>query len=189
MKNYQNKKGFTLIELLVVVAIIAILAAVVISSLSTARTRARDTSRLQELKQIQVALELYYNMNGHYPYSNGPSSTNTWINECDDPAHFLIPELISGNYISKINDSISCSIDHWGYEYGSNGTDYKLLSHTEYSLPQLFPFIDPAQDWGSNNCILDGKGSDQNSGPGDWNRHFGVWSVGATCWVEEDPMP
>jgi len=61
------KNGFTLIELLVVVAIIGMLSSVVLASLNTARGNARDARRQQDLKQIQVALELYYNVNNAYP--------------------------------------------------------------------------------------------------------------------------
>lgn len=63
----MNKKGFTLIELLVVVAIIGVLASIVLSSLNAARSKARDAKRITELKQIQTALELYYNDHGAYP--------------------------------------------------------------------------------------------------------------------------
>lgn len=71
----MKSKGFTLIELLVVIAIIGILATVVLSSLSQARKRARDTKRLSEIKQMQNALELYYLDNGFYPSIGGVSST------------------------------------------------------------------------------------------------------------------
>lgn len=64
----MNKKGFTLIELLVVISIIGILSSVVIASLNTAREKARDTNRITDLKQLQLALELYYDSNSSaYP--------------------------------------------------------------------------------------------------------------------------
>ena len=63
----KNKKGFTLIELLVVVAIIGLLATLSIVALNNARARARDARRVADVKQIQTALELYYNDNGTYP--------------------------------------------------------------------------------------------------------------------------
>lgn len=62
-------RGFTLIELLVVIAIIGILSSVVLASLNSARTKARDARRVADLKQIQVALELFYDANGSYPTS------------------------------------------------------------------------------------------------------------------------
>ena len=61
------KKAFTLIELLVVIAIIGILSSVVVASLNSARVKARDARRVADLKQIQVALELYYDANNKYP--------------------------------------------------------------------------------------------------------------------------
>ena len=66
---YGDKKtGFTLIELLVVIAIIGILASVVLASLNSARKKSRDARRLADIKQIQVALELYFDANnGAYP--------------------------------------------------------------------------------------------------------------------------
>ena len=67
LKN--NKKGFTIIELLIVIAIIGLLATISIVSLNGARLKGRDAARLGNIKQIQTALEMYYNDQGSYPVS------------------------------------------------------------------------------------------------------------------------
>ena len=62
------KKGFTLIELLVVIAIISLLSSIVLASLGTARSKARDSKRIQDLIQVRTALEEYaLDNNGLYP--------------------------------------------------------------------------------------------------------------------------
>jgi prepilin-type N-terminal cleavage/methylation domain-containing protein len=74
----KNKKGFTLIELLVVISIIALLSSIVLSTLSDARGKARDAKRIQDLRQLQIAIETYYTDNGCYPVAiatPGPEST------------------------------------------------------------------------------------------------------------------
>lgn len=62
------KKGFTLIELLVVITILGLLAGLVLSNMSSARERARDTKRKSDLKEIQKALQMYkQDNNSLYP--------------------------------------------------------------------------------------------------------------------------
>ena len=63
----MNKKGFTLVELLIVIAIIGILATLAVVALQNARQSARDAKRIADIRQIQTALELYYNARGQYP--------------------------------------------------------------------------------------------------------------------------
>ena len=67
IRYHEQSRGFTLIELLVVIAIIGILSSVVLASLNSARMKSRDARRLSDIKQIQLALELFNNQTGSYP--------------------------------------------------------------------------------------------------------------------------
>lgn len=82
-------RGFTLIELLVVIAIIGILASVVLASLNSARVKGRDARRISDIKQLQLALELYYDTNQSYPVGTGSASTT-------------LSALVTNNFISSI---------------------------------------------------------------------------------------
>lgn len=82
----NTKKGFTLIELLVVIAIIGILASIVLASLNSARIKSRDARRVADIKQIQLALELYFDANGSYPTATSALAPTFMPTVPKDPA-------------------------------------------------------------------------------------------------------
>jgi len=59
--------GFTLIELLVVIVIIGLLSTMAVVALNNVRMKSRDVVRVADIKNIQTALEFYFNDVGFYP--------------------------------------------------------------------------------------------------------------------------
>jgi prepilin-type processing-associated H-X9-DG protein/prepilin-type N-terminal cleavage/methylation domain-containing protein len=87
--------AFSLVELLVVIAIIAILAALLLQSLSIAKARAQQIQCVSNEHQLGVALQAFLADNHSYPV--GVASTNS-----DPPGHIWTDQLKRGGFgISK----------------------------------------------------------------------------------------
>ncbi len=63
----ESKKGFTILELLVSIAIIAVLTAVVLVTVSGIKEKSRDDKRVSDMREIAKALNLYSNNHGRFP--------------------------------------------------------------------------------------------------------------------------
>ena len=129
-------KGFTLVELLVVIAIIGILSAIVLASMSGARMKGRDAKRVADLKQLQLALQLYYEVNDSYPSTAGNVDS------------VLLTPLTSTSYISVIPRDPLPTTYHYAYLPLPSGcssacNDYVLAAQLETSNSTLDPYISP----------------------------------------------
>lgn len=69
MKESKKNKlfGFTLVELLVVISIIGILSGVILANLNTTRAKSRDAKKVADIKTIQIALEVYFDVYRKFP--------------------------------------------------------------------------------------------------------------------------
>jgi len=141
----RDKKGFTLIELLVVIAIIGILATIVLVSLNTARQKARDVRRIGDLRQIALALEMYYDDNTATGYPGDAEAAT-----CDDWVALVAGLEASPGYMTSVphdptTTRLECNVavqnvDGRCYMYnaGANLADYVLKARLEQTVNQAY---------------------------------------------------
>ena len=121
-KTNQTKRGFTLIELLVVIAIIGVLASVVLASLNSARTKARDSRRASDINQLKLALELYYDDENQYPPHDSGTRVASSLTELTAARH--MPSL-------PLDPVAGDTANGYRYAHGAGYRGYTLLVQFE----------------------------------------------------------
>jgi len=109
----MKKRGFTLIELLVAMSIIAVLAAIGLSSYGFSQKRARDARRRADLESVRSAMEIYRADNSATGYPNTNYS---------GLSGFLIPNYLSAMPVDPKN------ISPYSYTYAGGGNIYTLCA-------------------------------------------------------------
>lgn len=142
----DKSKGFTLIELLVVISIIALLSSVVMSSLNTARAKARDARKIQDFRQITLALQQYYDSYGTMPPNPGVLPDNPLGDEvCDGEVGYsmVMQPLINARFLSSLPRSPG-GAGYCYYNYGSGNNIGALMVTTLEAAPNSTTGLSPS---------------------------------------------
>jgi len=178
MRHTQSAgRGFSLVELLVAISIIGILISVVYVSFNAAREQARDDARKTDLKQLQLAVELYRAQNGRYP----AACNTSWSGQvgstfaCSSGGEYIVgltPDFIAS---LPIDPNIGGSRSYL-YRVDSTGSNYKIMAHDTVESKTVTSYNDEfarcPRSFNSSHC--------GNAGP--QSTTYAVYSAGAESW-------
>ncbi len=165
----SSNRGFTLIELLVVIAIIALLSTVVLASLNTARSKARDAQSIASLLELRKSIEAYYADNGVYPptcdglaakWRGDIYSTSPTVSCPTNYIDGLVP-----TYISRLPVRVGSAGQGYIYQTNATRSDYKVIL---YGSVENFDASHPL--------------ADNASCPTSRVNSYSVHSAAALCW-------
>lgn len=143
------KRGFTIIELLVVILIIGLVGTLAAVAVNSARSKQRDASRLSNVRQVQSALENYFNETNAYPSDAGLPLGDSTQSVClgtggfaancsGDDSVFL--RVVVGTLDKGLDGAVTCgepTRNAFCYSAAEEGASYAIGFELENALPQV----------------------------------------------------
>jgi uncharacterized protein (TIGR02145 family)/prepilin-type N-terminal cleavage/methylation domain-containing protein len=189
----NRKNAFTLIELLVVIAIIGILATVSVIALQNARAKSRDAKRAGDVKQIQTALELFFNDKNRYPTNDEFNSGSVFSTSTAGTSTYL---QIIPTAPTPADGTCTTDQNTMTYIQNENGNSYTIsfcLGNTTGSLTPGQKCLTPGgiidASCGDHPCLgltqLTYSNSDYTCTTGD-TCIYNLVEAGGRCWMKEN---
>lgn len=140
----RGHRGFTLVELLVVIAIIAGLMSILMPSLNKVRAMAMRLKCTHNIKQINIAMNLYLNANDHvFPCAEDPLPAGYWVWMGRGWRSFVEPYL-GGNIDANNPSVLYCPLDFTSKEkYESTSYSYSMAF---YHSPEQIDAMSSSED-------------------------------------------
>ncbi len=116
-------------ELMMVIAVIGFIASIVLLALGQSRLKARDSTRVQDVKNIIKSMELYFSENNTYPIYGSSDAAYDMVTALTNSTPPLAP-----NYINSVPaDPLTPAptTQPYLYTWGNGGKDYGIEVYFE----------------------------------------------------------
>ncbi len=133
-------KGFTLVELLVVISIISLLSSIVLTSVNSARAKARDARKMADFRAISTALQLFFDKTGGMPGNYNPCCG---VAEGSGFYEQSMQELVDAGFLPSIPRSPGGEKYSW-YNYGGGNNTGGLMKTDLETVPDTTTGIPPS---------------------------------------------
>lgn len=131
MNTHAHNRGFSLVEILVVIGIIALLASVIFATTTDSKIRSNDASRINAMRQMVNALELYFASNSQYPNIDSASSLDA---ACTGNAAWQALETELAEYIEQLPcDPSGAYVYEYDADSGNQYTTFGVRARLEHA--------------------------------------------------------